>query len=149
MRWLLDTNVISETSKRRPDQRVFDWLSVQTPDDTTVSIVTLAELRLGARLAQNERRRIEIAEWIDAVTDTFEGRVWPASLPVMVEWLSLGDRLARQGQTRDTADLLIAATAIIHDLIVVTRNTRDFVGTGVHVYDPWNDKMHRMEAVWR
>lgn len=146
MRWLVDTNVLSETGKRRPDPRVLDWLSAQTPDDTTVSIVTLAELRLGAVLAQSERRRVEIAEWIDSVAEAFVGRIWPASLPIMVEWLRLGGRLARQGVTRDPADLLIAATGVVHKLVVVTRNTRDFAGTGLHIYDPWADKMHRMET---
>jgi len=64
---------------------------------------------------------------------------------ILVEWLELGRRNAAAGKTRAPADLLIAATARVHDLIVVSRDVRDFAGTGVLVYNPWNDKTHHMD----
>ncbi len=147
VRWLLDTNVVSEIGKRRADRRVLGWIAGQPAGDMTVSIVTVAELRAGASAAATDVRRAELSEWIDRViTNAFADRIWPVSLAVLVEWLRLGSRLSAARKMRDPADLLVAATATVHDLIVVTRNIRDFAGTGLHVYDPWADTMHRMEA---
>jgi predicted nucleic acid-binding protein len=75
----------------------------------------------------------------------FEDRILPVSSQILVDWLALGRRLAASGTTRPASDLLIAATARVHDLILVTRNTRHFAGTGLIVYDPWTGKTHHME----
>ncbi len=148
MRWLLDTNVVSEIGKRRADARVVDWLGRQPARDMTVSVVTVAELRAGASAARTDMRRAELSEWIDRViTNAFVDRIWSVSLDILIEWLRLSNELSSRRITRDPADLLLAATANVHDLIVVTRNTRDFLGTGVHLYDPWSDRMHRTERL--
>jgi predicted nucleic acid-binding protein len=62
-----------------------------------------------------------------------------------MDWLEIGHDLSRRGKTGNPADLLIAATARVHNLVIVSRNVRDFAGTGVVVYDPWNAETHRME----
>ncbi len=72
-------------------------------------------------------------------------RMLSVTLEILVDWLDVGRRLSAKGMTRNSADLLVASTARIHGLIVVSRNVRDFAGTGVVVYDPWNSETHRTE----
>lgn len=87
-----------------------------------------------------------LAHWMaEEMEPRFEDHTLPLTVGILTEWLDLGRRNAVAGRTRAPADLLIAATARVHDLIIVTRNVRDFVGTGVLVYDPWKDKAHKME----
>lgn len=147
MKWLLDTNVVSETAKHRPNDRVLAWLAAQSPDQLAISIVTVAELRVGALAHTDAERRRQLLRWIDTTVDNFlPDRCLPATLEILTDWLRVARRLAVKGIARQAPDLLIAATAHIHDLTIVTRNVRDFTKTGVIVYDPWNAKMHVMDA---
>jgi predicted nucleic acid-binding protein len=146
VKWLLDTNVVSENVQRRPQQKVIDWIAQRSPAQIAISIVTLAELRVGVQTTIDPERRIELTHWIEQEIETsFAHRTLPVTTDVLIEWLHLGRRTAAAGKTRAPADLLLAATARVHDLIVVSRNARDFAGTGVLVYDPWNDKTHQMD----
>ena len=148
MRWLFDTNVVSETVHPRPNRGVLAWITRQPDELTAISIVTLAELREGASSDSDERRRSELAHWLDHTVMPWLGeRSLPLTLEILIDWLDVGHRLSRQGMTRDSADLLIAATARVHNLILVSRNVRDFAGTGVVVYDPWNGDTHRLELI--
>jgi toxin FitB len=146
MRWLWDTNVVSEAMAKRPNPKVLNWMNLQAAGDSAISIVTLAELRAGAETAPGERRR-QLNDWIEeSVVTTFEGHILPLSLEIVTGWLAVGRRLAAKRITRDPADMLIAATARVHALIVVTRNMRDFAGTGITVYNPWTDETTRMDT---
>lgn len=147
MKWLLDTNVISETAKRRPNDRVMEWMNARTPDELGVSDITVAELHAGALTLSNTARRNQLLDWIDAtVSSWLAERCLPLSVPILTEWLTLARRLAAKGLTRQAPDLLIAATARVHDLTIVTRNIRDFADTGIIVYDPWTGKTYVMDA---
>jgi predicted nucleic acid-binding protein len=122
-------------------------MAARAPDQIAISIVTLAELHFGAVKARSERLRADIVEWITSeIEPRFADRTLPLSMDILVEWLQLGRQLRSAGQPRDTVDVLIAATARVHDLILVTRNARDFANTGIVVYDPWSGKTHRMDA---
>jgi predicted nucleic acid-binding protein len=145
MRWLLDTNVISEAIKPRPHKSVLAWMAAQSPALTAISIVTQAELWTGIQLTDDDRRRRQLTLWYEKEMPAWLGeRILPLTIQILVDWLQTAGELARQGITRDPADLLIASTARIHGLIVVSRNVRDFIGTGIVVYDPWTGKTHRM-----
>jgi hypothetical protein len=146
MKWLLDTNVVSENVRPLPNRSVVTWIAQRPPAQTAISIITIAELRVGALSASNQERRIAIARWIeDEIMNSFAGRVLPLTTDILIDWLQLGQRFATKGKTRAPADLLIACTARVHDLIVVSRNVRDFAGTGIVVYDPWSDKTRHMD----
>ena len=146
MKWLLDSNVVSEPVREKPSSAVVNWLAAKAKGETAISIVTLAELRDGAASARHERKRQQLTTWIESeITQFFEDHTLPLSIDILLDWIALSRRLRRSGRTRDPADLLIAATARVHNLILVSRNTRHFAGTGLVVYDPWNDELHRME----
>ncbi len=146
MKWLLDTNVVSETVRPRPNRSVLAWFASQTPDLVAVSFVTMAELRVGIAATPDDRRRQELTEWFkEAFPGWLANRILPVTVEILTDWLVVGDALSRKRQTRNPADLLIAATARVHNLTLVTRNVRDFANTGVVVYDPWQNETHRTE----
>ncbi len=147
MKWLLDTNVVSETAKRRPNEHVLSWLAKQSPEEFAISHITVAELQTGASTRLDEERRRELVVWIDATVGTwFADRCLPCTVEILTDWLLLARLLAANGMTRQSPDLLIAATARVHNFTVVTRNVRDFANTGVAVYDPWTGKTHHLDA---
>jgi toxin FitB len=147
MKWLLDTNVLSEGTRSRPDVGVLAWMSSQPREQMAISIVTVAELRDGAATATDERRRRQFEQWIETdVAGLFADRTLPLTLEILVQWLFLGRKLFAKGRPRSAPDLLIAATAWVHGLMVVSRNFGDFAGTGVVVFNPWTGKTHHMES---
>lgn len=147
MKWLLDTNVVAEGTRDRPARSVVEWIRAKPIEDLAISIVTWAELREGAQSNPDAARRRKLIDWIEAeVSVTFQGRTLALTDDILIDWLRLSRRLRGKGSVRDAADLLIAATARIHELTVVTRNTRHFAATGVVLYDPWTGKTHVMDA---
>jgi predicted nucleic acid-binding protein len=148
VRWLLDANLVSETALSRPNRKVLAWIERQPEDLVAISMVTLAELQDGIISTADDRRRTQLTQWLERSVIPWLGeRSLPVTLEILMKWLEIGRRLTRNGITRNSADLLIAATAEVHNLTVVSRNARDFAGTGVIVYDPWNGKTHRTELV--
>jgi toxin FitB len=148
VKWLLDANVISEYVRAKPSRSVLDWIARRPSDQFAVSIVTFAELRLGALLASTKQRRDELNLWIDGeLSSTFSSTTLPLTIDIIIDWLQLSQKLAAMRQSRPAVDLLLAATARTRDLILVTCNVRDFVGTGVILYDPWSGKTHDMHVM--
>jgi predicted nucleic acid-binding protein len=110
-------------------------------------VVTLAELQDGISTA-DDPRRAHLTQWLERSVIPWLGeRSLPVTLEILKKWLDVGGRLTRKRMTRNSADLLIAATADVHNLTIVSRNARDFAGTGVIVFDPWSGKTHRTEAI--
>ncbi len=147
MKWLLDTNVVSESARDHPTRAVIEWVRAKPIDDLAISIVTIAELRDGAQSNPDETRRRRLVEWIETqVSNAFGTRTLELTANILGDWLQLSRRLRSKGIVRDAADMLIAATARVHGLTLVTRNTRHFADTGVVIYDPWSGKTHAMDA---
>ena len=137
-RFLLDTNIVSETVKPRPSVRLLGWLEEQTPGDLFLASVTFGELVRGARKLKDSGRRRVYERWIRRdLARQFEGRVLPFDRDAAVVWgeiMGEGDRI---GRPRPAADAQIAAVARLHGLTLATRNTRDFEAMGVILLDPW------------
>jgi toxin FitB len=126
---------------------VVGWVEAQAPEDLAISIVTFSELRDGAASNPDATRRRKLMSWVDVeVSNVFRDRTLPLTADVLVDWLRLGRQLRAAGRSREAADLLIASTARVHHLTLVSRNVRDFVHTGVVVYDPWSGETHVMDA---
>jgi predicted nucleic acid-binding protein len=145
MKWLLDTNVLSESVRSSADPRLLTWMAARSREQLAISIVTLAELRNGMTMIADDVRRASYSRWIDDELKTsFGDRLLPLTLEILTDWLSLARRLELRGRPRSAPDLMIAATARVHDLILVSRNAKDFTGTDVILYDPWSGNTQHM-----
>jgi predicted nucleic acid-binding protein len=136
--WLLDTNVLSELRRPRPDRRVVAFVGAQPLASLYVSAVTLAEIRFGIEQVADPLRRAELHEWLQLkVRPMFEQRVLPISEDVMLKWRLLVEEGRKSGHTFSQPDLIIAATALHHGLTVVSRDTSEFERARAPVLDPW------------
>jgi predicted nucleic acid-binding protein len=136
--FLLDTNVVSEWTKPRPNAGVIAWLSEADEDQIYLSVVTFAEVRYGIERLPPGRRRRELDAWLRGeLPRRFEGRIILIDGAVGDEWGRLTARQESRGRGIATMDALIAATALVHDLTLVTRNEEDFRGALKSVLNPW------------
>lgn len=139
-RWLIDTNVVSELRRSRPDARVVGFLSAQRLDSLHISCVTMAELRYGVARAVDAAQAAEIGGWVDrTIRPMFVGRTLDVSEETMLRWRYLVEGGRKLGHTFPQPDLILAAQALEHDLTLVTRNTVDFELAHVPVLNPWLD----------
>jgi predicted nucleic acid-binding protein len=134
MTYLVDANVLSEPTKARPDSKVIAWLTAHEGDFVVDSIV-LGELFFGILALPKGRKRSRLEDWFKAVISAIECLPWDAA--VSLRWARLIVDLKKKGSTVPVLDTMIAATALEHDLTVVTRNMRDFKRTGVKVLNPF------------
>jgi len=139
--WLLDTNVISELRRPRPDPRVTSFIEGQRLEDLFVSAVTFAEIRYGIETSTDPIRRAELGSWLlYRVRPMFDQRVLDVSEDVMFKWRLLVETGRKVGHTFSQPDLIIAATALHHGLTVVTRDTGDYKLARVPLFNPWFDE---------
>jgi toxin FitB len=136
--FLLDTNVVSEWARPRPDLGVTTWLAAVDENRAFLSVVTLAELRHGIERLPAGGRRRRLDAWLrEELSTRFEGRVLAIDTMVADVWGRLVAHRRRSGRPISAMDAFIAATAVIHDLSLVTRNVADFEGTAVPLVNPW------------
>jgi toxin FitB len=137
--YLLDTNVPSEFSRDRPEPRVVEWLKAQPATALFLSAVTIGEIRKGLVVLPQGRRRTELEAWFHTdLMSWFGDRVLPVTHSIADRWGVLDGQCQLRGTPLNIADGLIAATALEHDLTVVTRNVKDFTGLCVTVFNPWD-----------
>ena len=139
MAWLLDTNVLSELRRPKPEPRVVDFVSGCPLDQLYVSAVTFAEIRFGIELVVEPNRRAELNDWLThKVRPMFDHRVLQVTEDIMLKWRLLVEEGRKTGHTFSQPDLIIAATAIHHGLTVVTRDRSDYDKARVPVVNPWD-----------
>jgi len=137
MSYLLDTNVISETIRPRQHKQVIAWLEQIPAEALFISVLTLGEIRKGIEKLTEKKRREKLRLWLEhELTAWFGRRVLPIDLAVADRW---GRLLAELGRPVPSIDSLIAATALHHELRLVTRNAKDFDYPGLEVINPWQD----------
>jgi len=134
--YLLDTNVVSETTKARPEAAVTTFLAQNDP--AYLSVVTLHELRFGIESLKDKQRRTTLQTWLDQLATQFAPRLLPVSAAIAERAGELRGHARRQGLTLHVEDALIAATALEHGMTVATRNTDDFKVAGVDCLNPWS-----------
>jgi toxin FitB len=136
MSYLLDTNVISETIRRKPNSAVIAWLDQVPGDAFFLSVLTLGEIRKGIELLRDKRRQEKLRIWLEHdLTGWFEDRILPVDSGVADRW---GRLLVDIKQPVPAIDSLLAATALHYDLRLVIRNTEDFEYPGLSVINPWS-----------
>ena len=138
MAWLLDTNVLSELRRPRPERKVVDFVAGCALEDLYVSVVTLAEIRFGIGLVPDATRRTELNQWLShRVRPMFADRILPINEEIMLRWRFLVEEGRKKGHTYSQPDLIIAATALHFSLTVVTRDQSEFDAAGAPVLNPW------------
>jgi hypothetical protein len=137
-RLLLDTNILSELRRVRPNSRVVAFIKAQPLEILYISSVTLAEIRFGIELVAEPVRRAELDNWLThRVRPMFGGRVLPVTEDVMLKWRLLVEEGRKTGHTFSQPDLIIGATALEHGLTLVSRDTADYEKAHVPVINPW------------
>ncbi|HUC59041.1 MAG TPA: type II toxin-antitoxin system VapC family toxin [Streptosporangiaceae bacterium] len=137
MTYLLDTNILSETRKRQPAAGVTSWIASTPPERLHVSVLTLGEIEQGIsriRGRGDNEQAAGLERWLREVELGFADRILPITLPVATAW-----GRQQHAQSLPVVDRLIAATAKVNSLTVVTRNAKDFERTGVQVLNPFRD----------
>lgn len=134
MKYLVDANVLSEATKSAPHPGVLEWLR-ENERELAVDPIILGEVRFGILLMPKGKRRTALERWFDAGVQRLHCLPWEAETGL--RWASLLARLRTSGRAMPIKDSLIAATALVHDLVVATRNRADFEKAGVKIVDPF------------
>jgi toxin FitB len=136
--FLIDTNVISEVMRPRPDVHVVNWLAAVDEERSFLSVATIAEISLGIEAMPVGRKQKRLRDWLhDELIPRFENRIFATDTALAILWGRTA-RLARQGGHQiETMDALIAATAEHHNLTIVTRNVADFSALSLPLLNPW------------
>lgn len=138
--WLLDTNILSELRRLRPEAKVVAFVSAQPLESIFVSVVTFAEIRFGIERVADASHRAELNDWLDqTLRPMLAQRILPVSEDVMLKWRLLVEAGRKARHTYSQPDLIIAATALQHGLTVVTRDASEFERAGVAVFNPWRE----------
>ena len=136
--YLLDTNVVSEATKKKPESRLQDWLAAQPNEALYLSVITMGEIRHGLLLLHDGKKKRALLEWLGREIQTrFAGRILPVDTAVMERWAQLQVATGKTGRRLPVMDSLIAATALAHNLTLATRNIADFRVADVPLFDPW------------
>ncbi len=134
MTFLVDANVLSEATKAAPEPRVIEWLRAHE-QELAVDPIILGELRFGILLLAKGKKRSALERWFAVGVERLECLAWDADTGL--RWAELLARLRAKGHAMPIKDSLIAATALVHDLTVATRNGADFRKAGVRIVDPF------------
>jgi predicted nucleic acid-binding protein len=136
--FLLDTNIVSELRTKNPEPRVVEWMEAADEGLLYLSVLTLGEIRKGAALLLQDKRRTQLETWLEVdLQARFAGRILPINSAIADRWGWIAAEAKRKGMTLPVIDGLLAATALHHNLTIVSRNVKDFVNAHVPVLNPW------------
>lgn len=139
MKYLLDTNVISELVAKQPRAKVIDWLDHTDDTQIYLSVITMGEIKKGIERLPDSTRKTALRTWLtDELLVRFQDRILPVDLAVMLTWGVLTATLEQKGRKLPAMDSLVAAIALHGQFVLVTRNEADFADTGVMVLNPWH-----------
>jgi len=138
MKYLLDTCIISEVIKPKPNPQVIEWLSKREESTLYLSVLTFGEIEKGIEKASSPERKNKLKLWLEEeLKERFEGRVLLIDMDVATKWGELQGKSEMVGKPLPTIDGLIAVTALVNNCIVVTRNTSDMKQSTAQLYNPW------------
>jgi predicted nucleic acid-binding protein len=138
MSYLIDTCCISELVKKKPNPNVLKWFADQDEISMYLSVITFGELRKGIEKLHDSKKKNELNRWVkEDLNNRFKNRVLNINMEEVNKWCEILATAEKNGKPLPAIDSLIAATALVHDLLVVTRNTQDMEGSGVDVINPW------------
>jgi len=137
-RYLLDTNIVSELVKPKPEPLVAGFVAKTPLDNLFLSEITFAEIRFGIERQSDPLKRSALISWLNnQMRPMFDGRIVKIDEDVILQWRLMVEAGRKMGRTHSQPDLFIAACAAVHGLTIVTRDVQGFDGTGVDVFNPW------------
>ncbi len=137
MNYLLDTCVISELVKPSPDKNVIDWINKTPSERLYLSVLTIGEVRKGLTKLPGSRRKDLLSNWLNSLLEDYDSKIYPINLTVAENWGIIQGKAENNGTPMASIDSLIAATAYTHNLVLVTRNVRDFEAGNIPIRNPW------------
>ncbi len=138
MKYLLDTCVVSELARKRPNKTVVAWVRSCHEETFFLSVLTLGEIQKGITKFSDSKKKKALQLWIDKeLRGRFSGRILDVTMDVARKWGEIQGKAERQGKIMPAMDSLIAATGLTHGLVVVTRNFSDMKTSGVSLFNPW------------
>jgi toxin FitB len=140
MKYLLDTCVLSEFKKKEPEQRIINWIEAQVEESLFLSVITIGEIQKGISLLPVSKRRKALETWLDSLIYRYDNRVLTIDDRVMRRWGELTGELEKKGRVLPLLDSLIAATTLVHDMVLITRNEDDFALTKVKLLNIWQSQ---------
>jgi len=137
--FLIDTNCLSELTKVRPDENVVNWFASHDESTMYLSVITMGELIKGVSKLPESAKKVNLTQWITKDLESrFRHRILSIDERIATEWGRLQAQMESEGCPIPAIDALIAATCIVHNLILVTRNIKDFDRTGLKLINPWD-----------
>jgi len=131
---------MSELVKATPDENVINWIN-NTPDERLfLSVITIGEIRKGLTKLPDSKKKYQLTNWLNTLLENYEARIYPVDLAVAESWGTIQGKAENNGTPVASVDSLIAAVAQTHNLIIVTRNEKDFAATNVTIVNPWKEK---------
>ncbi|MFC1824071.1 type II toxin-antitoxin system VapC family toxin [Thermodesulfobacteriota bacterium] len=139
MNFLLDTCVLSELVKPRPNKKVIAWITSCREQNLFLSVITVGEIQKGVSLLPKSNKKNELHSWLESeLIKRFDRRILGIDVHVARKWGEIQALSEKNGTPMPVIDSLIAAIGLIYDLTVTTRNTEDMKSTGVRLFNPWN-----------
>ena len=135
--FLVDTNILSELTRPQPEAQVENFLR-RSKDRVFVSVLSIGEIRKGIAALPMSNKRAMLQDWLDnEIMPWFGLRALPVTLAIAESWGDLAGKMKMAGRPRPVLDSLLGATALTHDLVLVTRNAKDYDGLGITILNPW------------
>jgi predicted nucleic acid-binding protein len=132
--------VISEFVKATPNGNVLNWMNNTPNERLFLSVITIGEIRKGITKLPDSKKKYRLTDWLNTLLENYEERIYPIDFAVAESWGSIQGKAENNGTPVASVDSLIAAVAQTHNLIVVTRNEKDFAATNIAILNPWENK---------
>lgn len=141
MKYLLDTNIISEFVSKKPNQKVLDYVNSLDENDIYLSVITIGEIRFGIEKLDKEKQKKKIkslSDWLNNdLMQRFEGRVLDIDMETMLKWGKINAQLQKIGKPMPIMDSLIASSCLSKEFVLITRNEKDFYSFEIEMVNPF------------
>jgi len=139
VKYLLDTNIISEFISKTPNQKVIDYILALNEDDLYLSVITIGEIKAGIEKLANSQKKDKLLYWLaNDLLVRFENKIIDIDIEVMLQWGRLNAYLKQLGRPLPIMDSLIGATTQVKDMTLLTRNEKDFLNLDINIVNPFN-----------
>ena len=138
MKYLLDTNIISEFISKTPNKNVIDYVLALDENDLYLSVITIGEIKAGVEKLDNGSKKEKLSHWLENdLLDRFQNRIIDIDTEIMLQWGVINNRLKQLGKPLPIMDSLIGATSEVKDFVLITRNEKDFKNLNIKVVNPF------------